>query len=214
MKIRVVLVEDEGLVRLGLRQLLSFDPEVEVVADAADGKQGLECVERERPDLVLSDVRLPGMSGVEMLQEMRRRELETPVILITTFDDEQAFLQAMQAGASAFLRKDIALEDLRAAMRAALAGERVFRPVVTVAAQRRLQEMKTKFEAAEMPDPLTPRELEVLRLMAAGLSNKEIGEALHAGEATVKTHASSILSKFGVRDRTRAVLKGLERGYI
>jgi DNA-binding NarL/FixJ family response regulator len=212
--IRLVLVEDEALVRLGMRQLLQFDPRIEVIADAADGAQALEVIERERPDVVLMDVRLPGMSGVQVLKEMRARGLTIPTILITTFDDEAAFLQAMHAGASAFLRKDISLDDLTAAIDAALKGDRIFRPAITQTAQRRFFEMKTSFPAADLPDPLTPREIEVLRLMAAGLSNKEIAEALTAGEATVKTHASSILSKLGVRDRTRAVLKGLELGYI
>ena len=212
--IRLVLVEDEALVRLGLRQLLGFDERIEVVADATDGPTALAAIERERPDVVLMDVRLPGMSGVEVLKAMRAQGLTTPTILITTFDEEAAFLQAMHAGANAFLRKDISLEDLKAAIDAALKGDRIFRPAITQVAQRRLFEMKANFPSADLPDPLTPREIEVLRLMAAGLSNKEIAGSLHAGEATVKTHASSILSKFGVRDRTRAVLKGLELGYI
>lgn len=212
--IRLVLVEDEALVRLGLRQLLSFDERIEVVADAADGPAALATILRELPDIVLMDVRLPGMSGVDVLKAMRAQGLSTPTILITTFDEEAAFLQAMHAGANAFLRKDISLEDLKAAIDAALKGERTFRPAITQVAQRRLFEMKASFPSADLPDPLTPREIEVLRLMAAGLSNKEIAHSLHAGEATIKTHASSILSKFGVRDRTRAVLKGLELGYI
>ncbi len=212
--IRLVLVEDEALVRLGLRQLLGFDERIEVVADAADGVTALATILREQPDVVLMDVRLPGMSGVEVLKAMRAQGLSTPTILITTFDEEAAFLQAMHAGANAFLRKDISLEDLKSAIDAALRGERTFRPAITQVAQRRLFEMKASFPSADLPDPLTPREIEVLRLMAAGLSNKEIAQSLHAGEATIKTHASSILSKFGVRDRTRAVLKGLELGYI
>ncbi len=212
--IRLILVEDEALVRLGMRQLLGFDPRIEVVADATSGTEALDLIVRESPDIVLMDVRLPGMSGVEVLKALRGKGIAVPVILITTFDDEHAFLQAMHAGASAFLRKDISLEELIASIDSALKGERVFRPAITQIAQRRLLEMKSTFAAADLPDPLTRREIEVLRLMAAGLSNKEIGDALSAGEATIKTHASSILSKLGVRDRTRAVLKGLELGYV
>lgn len=212
--IRLILVEDESLVRLGLRQLLSFDSRIEVIADATNGDEAIELIERERPDLVLMDVRLPGKSGVEVLKALRGRGIAVPVVLITTFDDEQSFLQAMHAGASAFLRKDISLQDLTAAIDSALKGERTFRPAITQVAQRRLFEIKSNFPAADLPDPLTRREIEVLRLMAAGLSNKEIADALSAGEATIKTHASSILSKLGVRDRTRAVLKGLELGYV
>ncbi len=212
--IRLLLVEDEALIRLGLRQLLSFDPRIEIVADAHDGPAALAALETAQPDIVLMDVRMPGLSGVEVLKEMRARGILTPVILITTFDDETAFLQAMHAGASAFLRKDITLDELKSVIDLTLQGERVYRPAVTEAATRRLFELKSHFAAATLPDPLTKRELEVLRLMAAGLSNKEIATAIHAGEATIKTHVSSILSKLGVRDRTRAVLKGLELGHI
>ncbi|MBC8166810.1 MAG: response regulator transcription factor [Bryobacteraceae bacterium] len=212
--IRLILVEDESLVRLGMRQLLGFDPRIEVIADASSGTEALVLIDHERPDVVLMDVRLPGMSGIEVLKALRDRQIAVPVILITTFDDEHAFLQAMHAGASGFLRKDISLEELTAAIDCAIRGERIFRPAITQIAQRRLFEMKSRFAAAELPDPLTKREVEVLRLMAAGLSNKEIGDALTAGEATIKTHVSSILSKLGVRDRTRAVLKGLELGYV
>ncbi len=211
---RLVLVEDEALVRLGLSQLLSFKPGYQVVATAASADEGLQMIAQHQPDLVLSDVRLPGKTGIEMLKTLRASGNAVPVILITTFDDEEAFLLAMRSSASAFLRKDTSLEDLTTAIDAALKGERVFRPAITGVALERLSGMKTDFPSADLPDPLTKREIEVLRLMAAGLSNKEIADALGAGEATIKTHASSVMSKLGVRDRTRAVLKGLELGYV
>jgi DNA-binding NarL/FixJ family response regulator len=207
---RIVLVEDEALVRLGLRRLLNLIPDMEVIADVSNGLAALEAIRRDPPDLVLSDIRMPGMGGIELLKALREQGLAMPVILLTTFEDERAFLQAMHAGASAYLRKDISLEALREAIEQALRGGRTMAPVRGDAAPLAV----AATEPVEALEPLTPREVEVLRLMAAGHSNREIAEAIHAGEATIKTHASSILAKLGVRDRTRAVLKGLERGLI
>lgn len=212
--IRLVLVDDETLFRLGLRTLLELNPDFQVAGQAADGEQALAVVATEKPDAVIMDVNLPRLSGVAALKTLRERGDATPVILISTFDEEDAFLQGMRAGASAYLRKDVTLPDLTAAIHSALRGERTFRPAVTEKANQRLSEIKPAFEVSDLPDPLTRREVEVLRLMAAGLSNKEIGDSLHAAETTVKTHVSSILSKLGVRDRTRAVLRALELGYV
>jgi len=212
--IRIVVVEDETLFRLGLQRLLSLNAEFSMVGDACDGEQALRVVNTLKPDLVIMDVNLPKLSGIGALQRLRENGDTTPVILVSTFDEEDAFLRGMRAGASAFLRKDISLESLTAAILAALRGERVFRPSITEKAMQRLATMKPAFGSADLPDPVTKREIEVLRLMATGLSNKEIAGALGTSEATVKTHVSSILSKLGVRDRTRAVLRSLELGYI
>lgn len=212
--IRLLVVEDETLFRLGLQKLLGLHEEFQVVGDAADGEEALARVAELTPDVVIMDVNLPRLSGIQALERLRDAGVQTPVILLSTFDEEDAFLKGMRAGASAFLRKDVPFADLASTIQAALRGERVFRPTITVKAAQRLAERKPAFDAAEMPDPLTKRELEVLRLMAAGLSNKEIAGALNAGETTVKSHVSSVLSKMGVRDRTRAVLRALERGYI
>lgn len=212
--IRIVIVEDETLFRLGLHKLLTLNPEFSVEGEAGDGEQAVALVEALRPDLVIMDVNLPRLSGVGALQKLREAGNQTPVILVSTFDEEDAFLRGMRHGASAFLRKDVSLEDLTAVIHAAVRGERVFRPSITEKAVQRLAQLKPEFEALSLPDPMTKREMEVLRLMAAGLSNKEIAEMLGSGEATVKTHVSSILSKLGVRDRTRAVLRGLELGYV
>ena len=212
--IRIVVVEDETLFRLGLQRLLSLNAEFSMVGDACDGEQALRVVNTLKPDLVIMDVNLPKLSGIGALQRLRENGDTTPVILVSTFDEEDAFLRGMRAGASAFLRKDISLESLTAAILAALRGERVFRPSITEKAMQRLAAMKPAFGSADLPDPVTKREIEVLRLMATGLSNKEIAGALGTSEATVKTHVSSILSKLGVRDRTRAVLRSLELGYI
>ena len=211
---RLVIVDDETLFRLGLSRLLGLSGEFQVVGEAGDGEQALPLVAALKPDVVIMDIQMPRLGGVATLQKMREAGDHTPVILITTFDDEAAFLLGMRAGASAFLRKDIALDDLTATIHAAAHGERTLRPTVTEKTLQRLGQLKPVFDSLDRPDPISKRELEVLRLMAAGLSNKEIADALGTGDATIKSHVSSILSKLGVRDRTRAVLRSLELGYI
>ncbi len=212
--IRILVVEDETLFRLGLQKLLGLRPDFAVIGEAVDGLDALEQIASLRPDVVIMDVNLPRLSGIGTLEKLRADGNPVPVILISTFDEEEDFLCGMRAGASAFLRKDVSFQELTGAIEAALRGERVFRPTITVKAVQRLAEIRPHFDSSTLPDPLTRREVEVLRLITAGLSNKEIADALHAGETTIKTHVSSILSKLGVRDRTRAALRALELGYI
>jgi DNA-binding NarL/FixJ family response regulator len=212
--IRVVLVEDEMLVRRGIRGLLSLGPDIEVVAEAADGEEAISVIRDHSPDVVLLDVRMPKRSGVEVLETLQAAGQLPPTILLTTFDDDAALLHAIRAGARGFLLKDVSVETLVDAIRRVAAGETLIRPTVTEHALRRLEQIKPAFDSLEMADPLTKREFEVLRLMAGGYSNREIGDALGASEGTVKNHISNILSKLGVRDRIRAVLKGLESGLI
>jgi DNA-binding NarL/FixJ family response regulator len=212
--IRLLIADDETLFRLGLSRLLSLSGEFLVAGEAGDGEKALGLIASLKPDAVIMDVQMPRLSGVAALQKLRDAGDLTPVILITTFDEDDAFLLGMRAGASAFLRKDIGLDDLTAAIHAAVRGERTLRPAVTGKTLQRLGQLKPGFDNLDRPDPLSRREIEVLRLMGAGLSNKEIAGALGAGDATIKSHVSSILSKLGVRDRTRAVLRSLELGYI
>jgi len=212
--IRVVLVEDEMLVRRGIRGLLSLGQEISVVAEAADGEEAISVIREHMPDVVLLDVRMPKRSGIEVLEALRATDSLPPTILLTTFDDDAALLKGIRAGAKGFLLKDVSIERLTEAIRLVAAGGTIIRPAVTEYALRRLEENRPEFESLESPDPLTKREVEVLRLMAGGYSNREIGDALNASEGTVKNHISSILSKLGVRDRIRAVLKGLESGRI
>lgn len=212
--IRVVLVEDEMLVRRGIRGLLSLGQEIAVVAEAADGEEAIAVIRNHQPDVVLLDVRMPKRSGIEVLEALRAAGWLPPTILLTTFDDDAALLNGIRAGAKGFLLKDVSVERLVEAIRLVAAGETLIRPAVTERALKRLEETRPEFDSLEQPDPLTKRELEVLRLMAGGYSNREIGDALGASEGTVKNHISSILSKMGVRDRIRAVLKGLESGCI
>lgn len=212
--IRIVLVDDQTLVRQGIRSLLELAGDITIVAEASDGDEGLIVIARERPDVVLLDVRMPKKNGLDVLRALKDAGTLLPVILLTTFDDDEALFEAVRAGAKGYLLKDVSLEQLTEAIRAVAAGGTVIRPAVTERVLRGLEHMPRDFDALSPPDPLTRREIEILRLMAGGYSNREIADALGTAEGTVKNHASSILSKLGVRDRTRAVLKALERGYI
>lgn len=212
--IRVVLVDDQTLVRRGIRSLLELAGDIDIVAEAADGEEGVATILRERPDVVLLDVRMPKKDGLEVLRELQGATALPPTILLTTFDDDDALLEAVKAGARGYLLKDVSLEQLTGAIRSVAGGGTMIRPALTERVLRGLEHVRRDFDALDPPDPLTKREVEILRLMAGGYSNREIAGALGTAEGTVKNQASSILSKLGVRDRTRAVLKALERGYI
>ena len=212
--IRIVLVDDQTLVRQGIRSLLELAGDVAIVAEARDGDEGLAVIRRERPDVVLLDLRMPKKGGVDVLRVLQATNALPPTIVLTTFDDDEALLDAVRAGAKGYLLKDVSLERLTDAIRAVAAGDSLIQPAITERVLRGLEHVRRDFDALSPPDPLTKRELEILRLMAGGYSNREIAEALGTAEGTVKNHASSILSKLGVRDRTRAVLKALELGYI
>jgi DNA-binding NarL/FixJ family response regulator len=210
--IRVCIVDDQALVRQGLVSLLGLTPDLHVVAEAGDGDEAIEVIETSHPDVVVLDVRLPTRSGVEVVQHLAAREALPPTLLLTTFDDDEALIRGIMAGARGFLLKDVTLDQLAAAIRTLAAGGSMIHP----AASARLARGRALAAPDDdwTPDALSRRELEVLRLMAAGLSNREIGQLLHVVEGTVKNHVSTILSKLGVRDRTRAVLKSLELGWL
>jgi DNA-binding NarL/FixJ family response regulator len=212
--IRVVLVDDQTLVRRGIRSLLELAGDIAVVAEAVDGTDGIAAIRRELPDVVLLDVRMPNKDGLQVLRELQAAGELPPSILLTTFDDDEVLIAAMKAGARGYLLKDVSLEQLTEAIRTVAGGGTVIRPAVTERVLRGLEHVRRDFDALSPPDPLTKREVEILRLIAGGYSNREIADALGTAEGTVKNHASSILSKLGVRDRTRAVLKALELGYI
>jgi DNA-binding NarL/FixJ family response regulator len=207
--IRIVLVDDQTLVRRGIRSLLELAGDVRIVAEAGDGEDALAVIRREQPAVVLLDVRMPKKSGLDVLRELHAAGELPPTILLTTFDDDEVLLEGVKAGARGYL-----LEQLTEAIRTVAEGGTLIRPAVTERVLRGLEHVRRDFEALSPPDPLTRREIEILRLMAGGYSNREIADALGTAEGTVKNHASSILSKLGVRDRTRAVLKALELGYI
>jgi DNA-binding NarL/FixJ family response regulator len=212
--IRVALVDDQTLMREGLRNLLELTEDIRVVAEAADGAEAIEMIPRVQPDVVLLDVRMPRRSGIEVLQTLRHGERLPPTILLTTFDDDAALLEGIRAGARGFLLKDVSLADLTRAIRDVAAGGTLMRPAVTERILRAATQVATPFDAIDRPERLSRREVETLRLMAGGHSNRDIAEAFGTTEGTVKNHVSSILSKLGVRSRTQAVLKGMELGYL
>ncbi|HLU29642.1 MAG TPA: response regulator transcription factor [Glycomyces sp.] len=214
--IRVCLVDDQTLVRHGIRRLLELSDEVEVVAEADDGLAALEAVERSRPDVVLLDLRMPRHDGIWTLEALREAGAEVPVLVLTTFDDDELVLRALRAGARGYLLKDVTLERLVGAVRTLAEGGTLVRPAIT---DRLLRSLHASGPAEGGPEgappaPLTGRETEVLRLMSAGLSNREIAGSLFLAEGTVKNHVSSVLLKLGSRDRTRAVLRALHHGLL
>ncbi len=212
--IRVCLVDDQTLVRQGVRSLLELSDEIEVVGEAADGRSAVELIPQLNPDVVLLDMRMPGMSGLEVLKELNQADQLPPTIILTTFDDDQMVLAGIKAGAKGYLLKDVSLDELVGGVKTVAGGGSVVRPAVTQRLLKGLEGMRTEFSSLDRPDPLTERETEILRLMAGGYSNKEIANSLGVAEGTVKNHVSNILSKLGVRDRTRAVLKAFELGIV
>ena len=214
MTLRVLLVDDQTLVRQGIHSLLALSDEVQVVAQAEDGSQVIEQVQQHSPDVILMDIRMPKMNGIEAVKALVAENIATPVLMLTTFDDHQLVLDAIQAGAKGYLLKDVSLAHLVAGIKDVAAGKTLIQPGITEKVLQGLRGMETEFESFEEPEPLTEKEQEILRLMAAGYSNREISEAMHKSQGTVKNQVSAILAKMGVRDRTRAVLKAIERGII
>ena len=208
--IRVLLVDDQTLVRQGIRSLLELSQTVTVVGEAADGEEALVLVSRLEPDVVLLDLRMPKLDGLGVLRALSNGA--PPTLILTTFDDDELVLEGLRLGAKGYLLKDVSLTQLLDAVETLALGETLVQPAVTERLLRGLQ--KTTYPSLETPDTLTKRELDVVRLLAGGYSNKEIAGALGMSEGTVKNHVSSVLSKLGVRDRTRAVLRALELGYV
>lgn len=212
MTIRVLIADDEELVRTGLRMILRNEADLEVVGEARDGEEALALATRLRPDVVLMDIRMQGVDGLEATRRIRASD-GPRVVVLTTFDLDEHVFRALRAGASGFLLKDTPAAHLTTAIRAAAAGEALLAPSVT----RRLIEAfvgRPEVSIRGRLDQLTAREEEVLRLIARGLSNAEIAVELTIGEATVKTHVARVLSKLGVRDRVQAVVAAYETGLV
>jgi DNA-binding NarL/FixJ family response regulator len=212
--IRVMLVDDQTLVRQGVRSLLELSDDIEVVGEAVDGQSAIDTVPEINPDVLLLDMRMPGKTGLDVLMELGERKVLPPTIILTTFDDDELVLSGIRSGARGYLLKDVELNELLDAVRAVADGKTIVKPAITQRLLKGLGQVRTDFSSLEQPDPLTERETEILRLMAGGYSNKEIANALSVAEGTVKNHVSNVLSKMGVRDRTRAVLKAFEAGVI
>jgi len=212
--IRVLLADDQALVRGGFRMILEARDDFEVVGEAANGAEAVELAQRAQPDVILMDVRMPVLDGVEATRRLVASGSPARVLILTTFDLDEYVHAAIRAGASGFLLKDVEPEELVAAVRVVADGEALLAPSVT----RRLLERFADTLPPEAPSPdldaLTSRELETLRLLAGGLSNAEIADQLVVTEATVKTHVSSVLRKLGVRDRVQAVVAAYDAGLV
>jgi DNA-binding NarL/FixJ family response regulator len=214
MTIRVAIVDDQALMRDGFTMILDAQPDLEVVGDAENGRLGLELCRRARPDVVLMDIRMPVMDGIEATRLLTADEdCPTKVLVLTTFDLDEYVFAAMRAGASGYLLKDTPAKDLVAAVRVVAQGDALLSPSVT---RRLIEEFAHRPEPATAPLPveLTDRERQTLELLARGLSNREIAAAMYIGEATAKTHVSHLLTKLGVRDRVQAVVFAYESGLV
>jgi DNA-binding NarL/FixJ family response regulator len=214
--IRIVVADDHDVVRVGFAGLLATQPDFTVVGTAADGAEAINVCRAQEPDVVLMDIRMPGTDGIEATRQLTHRDGSGPrVIILTTFDLDEYVYDAIRAGASGFLLKDITAERLFDAVRVIAAGEALLAPTIT---RRLISEFATMHRQPGPPPAalasLTPRETQVLRLMAEGLSNTEIAARLTITEETVKTHVSRVLTKLGLRDRTQAVVMAYETGLV
>ncbi|MBT9492647.1 MAG: response regulator transcription factor [Paucibacter sp.] len=216
--IKLVLVEDQQLVREALKGLLALSDEICIVGEASDGAEALEQIDalglEQMPDIVLSDMRMPRLDGLGLIRALAARGLNIPVVLLTTFDDAGIFDEAVRSGARGFLLKAISPETLLQSLREVMNGGTALRPSLTARMERPVASGERAFVATEQPDPLSPKELQVLRLVASGRSNTEIAALLGNSEGVIKNHCSSVFSKMGVRDRTQAVLRAIDLGWI
>jgi DNA-binding NarL/FixJ family response regulator len=217
--IRIVLADDQAMVRSGLRLILEAEPDFEVVGEAASGQEALQVVARTRPHVVLMDVQMPAMDGIEATRRLRQSEragsdAETRIIVLTTFDLDEYVFEALRAGASGFLLKNAPADDLVRAVRTVAAGDSLLAPAVTRRVIEQYVRRRQPDDSARALSRLSPREREVLELVSGGWSNREIAERLFLGEATVKTHVGSILAKLGLRDRVAAVVFAYEAGLV
>lgn len=211
--IRVLVADDQAVVREGLEMLLGLSPGIEVVGAARDGEEAVRLVAERSPDVVLMDLRMPRCDGVEATRRITREHPSTRVVVLTTYADDESIFGALEAGALGYLTKDSGAQEIQRAIHTVHAGEALLDPAVQLRLIRglRREELPPKSEPS-LPDGLTPREAEVLRLIAAGLNNREIAERLVISEATVKTHVNNIFSKAELRDRAQAVVYALQHG--
>jgi DNA-binding NarL/FixJ family response regulator len=215
--IGVIVVDDQGLVRAGFRMILEAQPDIQVVAEAVDGAEAVATARRLRPDVVLMDVRMPRVDGLQATRQLAGPGVDDPVkvLILTTFDLDEYVYEALRAGASGFLLKDVRRDDLVSAVRVVAAGEALLAPSVTKRLIGEFARRPRPVERAQVAlDGLTAREREVLELMARGQSNAEIAASLVIGEQTVKTHVGNVLAKLGLRDRIHAVILAYEVGLV
>lgn len=214
--IRLVLVDDQELVRTGLRALAEHDGDITIVGEGADGQAGLSLVRQHRPDVALMDIRMPRLDGIAATAQIAADPTlrDVRVIMLTTFDEDENVLAAIRAGAAGYLLKDVAPEDLRAAIRVVAAGESLLSPAITTKVMDHLSAGLRTRVRPEVLDPLTAREREVLARIGRGESNAEVGASLHISPATARTYVSRLLAKLGARDRAQLVVLSYESGLI
>ena len=212
--IRVMIVDDQTLVRQGVRGLLELLPDIEVVGEASDGKEALEKVPELAPDVLLLDIRMPRMDGVAVLTALNEADALPPTLVLTTFDDGDAAVAAIKAGAKGLMLKDVSLEDLAGAIRALANNGTAYQPAMTESLMAAIRRGPSPSPDDQVAETLTVREREVLHLICGGYSNKEIADLLALAEGTVKNHVSNLLLKLDARDRTRAALKALQQGHL
>lgn len=210
--IRLLLVDDQNLVKMGICSLLQLSGKIDVVAQLDDGVGVIDAIQQYKPDVMLLDIRMPKMDGIEVLTEMDKNKVLLPTIILTTFDEHELVLQSMKLGAKGYLRKDVSLESLIQAIDSVIAGQLWIQPAITNHVLDNTDFIESK--SNDILETLTNSEVQVLRLAAAGYSNNEIAEAIHKSPGTVRNLMSFILEKLHVRDRTRAVLKAIEYGLI
>ena len=211
---RVVIVDDQALIRQGITGLLQVAG-IDVVGEADDGSNAIEIITRTAPDVVLLDMRMPRFDGIWTLDRLQEKGIDIPVLMLTTFDDDALVLDALRAGARGYLLKDVTLDQVTNAVHTLAAGGTLVAPTVTDRLLRAIRSGPSPVEPDAPPaQELTDRELDVLRLVASGYSNRQIAEALFLAEGTVKNHLSTILAKLGARDRTNAVLRALHDGIL
>ncbi|ABK47387.1 DNA-binding response regulator [Shewanella bicestrii] len=208
--IRVGLVEDQQLVRQGIASLIAISQHIEVSWQAENGQEALKRLQTDAVDVLLSDIRMPVLDGISLLKQLRAAQNSIPVIMLTTFDDSELFLNSLQAGANGFLLKDVSLDKLLEAIETVAQGGHLIEPSVL----EQMQQSSATAQSGPTHDLLSEREREILGFMAGGFSNKEIANAVFLAEGTVKNHVSTILAKLDCRDRTQAVLKGLQLSLI
>ncbi len=212
--IRIVLVDDEAMVRVGLRMVLSGEPDLEVVGEASDGEEAVAVVQETRPDVVLMDIRMPRVDGIEGSRRVLAAAPDVKVVVLTTFDEDDYVEAALRSGVSGFLLKVAPPERLIDGVRTVASGGGLLDPGVTVRVIESFAGAPTRARRSEVLDRLTERERDVLALIGRGMSNAEIAAELYLGETTVKTHVSSLLGKLGVRDRVQAVVAAYETGHV
>jgi len=211
MSIRVMVVDDQTMVRAGFRLLLADEADIDVVAEASNGRDAVAQAARFRPDVILMDIRMPEMDGLEATRRILASDAEARVLVLTTFDLDDYVFEALRAGASGFVLKDEPPEQLISAVRTIAAGEALLSPTVTRRVIRRFATVRRQAPPPAVAE-LTPRELEVLRLISQGMSNAEIGEELFISDTTVKTHVTRLLQKLALRDRAQAIVLAYQTG--